>query len=470
MAVKTIAELTSISQLSDTDVFVIDDGSANYKITWAALKALLGTVVSFTTNNETGILSLTLANGTILTVTPHDPTKQNVLTFDDAPTANSNNPVKSGGVKAALDTKLDSADYKQFTGATASDSGTAGIVPAPAAIGRYLGSQGVWEQPDTTPTENSDQLITSGAVKAALALLGDPIAIAHGGSGMTASPSLLINLASTSAADVMQASPRPGVDGILPLGHGGTGKSDQDGVISVVAYGNAGAHNAIYRGKYLGTSVTSAQWNAIGAGTFEDLYVGDYWTIGSVNWRIAAFDYYYRTGDSECTTHHVVVVPDTNLYSHVMNDTNVTTGAYVGSKMYTEGLTQAKTKINDSFGSAHILTHRAYLQNATANGRPSGGAWYDSTVELMTEMNVYGTKIFGCVSDGSTVPNNYTIDKSQFPLFTLNPYLQSNRQTYWLRDVVSAASFALVGSHGYANYFGASNSFGVRPAFCIKKS
>ena len=249
---------------------------------------------------------------------------------------------------------------------------------------------------------------------------------------------------------------------------GGLNSLQSNITLEFISYNNAGFHNSIYRGKYLGTSVTSAQWNAIGAGTFEDLYVGDYWTIGSVNWRIAAFDYYYRTGDSECTTHHVVVVPDTNLYSHVMNDTNVSTGAYVGSKMYTEGLTQAKTKINDSFGSAHILTHRAYLQNATANGRPSGGAWYDSTVELMTEMNVYGTKIFGCVSDGSTVPNNYTIDKSQYPLFALNPYMQSNRLWYWLRDVVSAAAFADVGSGGNAYYNGASDSNGVRPAFCIK--
>ena len=32
MSVKTIAELSQINQLSDTDVFVVDDGSANYKL------------------------------------------------------------------------------------------------------------------------------------------------------------------------------------------------------------------------------------------------------------------------------------------------------------------------------------------------------------------------------------------------------------------------------------------------------
>ena len=238
--------------------------------------------------------------------------------------------------------------------------------------------------------------------------------------------------------------------------------------LAALLFNNAGAHNAIYRGKNLGTSVTAAQWAAIANGTFADLYIGDYWVIGGVNWRIAAFDYYYKTGDTSCATHHVVIVPDTNLYTHVMNDTNITTGGYIGSKMYTEGLAQAKTKINSAFGSSHILSHRQLLVNAVTNGKPSGGSWYDSTVELMTEQNVYGGKIFGAGNDGSTVPYLYTIDKSQFPLFAHDPSMISNRQWFWLRDVVSAAYFASVASYGGAAYGIASGGGGVRPAFSIK--
>ena len=197
--------------------------------------------------------------------------------------------------------------------------------------------------------------------------------------------------------------------------------------IAPLLFTNAGSHNAIYRGKSLGTSVTAEQFAAIKAGTFDDMYIGDYWTINSVVYRIAAFDYYYQTGDTSCTTHHVVLVPDGNMYTHVMNDTNITTGAYVGSKMYTEGLTQAKETINAAFGSAHILNHRQYLQNAVTDGYASGGSWYDSTVELMTEQNVYGCKIFGNVCNGSALPNSYTIDKSQYPLFAVRPDMISNR-------------------------------------------
>ena len=239
-------------------------------------------------------------------------------------------------------------------------------------------------------------------------------------------------------------------------------------ILDKVTASGAGAHNSIYRGKNLGSAVTAEQYAAIQAGTFDDMYIGDYWTIGGVTYRIAAFDYYLRAGDTDMTTHHVTLVPDGAMYSRVMNDSNVTTGGYVGSKMYTTGLADAKTTINNAFGSAHILTHRQYLCNAVSNGKPSGGSWYDSTVELMTEQNVYGGKVFGAGNDGSTVPALYTVDKSQYPLFAFRPDLISNRNWFWLRDVVSAALFANVNNNGYAYYNYASNSSGVRPAFSIK--
>lgn len=231
----------------------------------------------------------------------------------------------------------------------------------------------------------------------------------------------------------------------------------------------AGFHNSVYRGKSLGSAVTDAQWEAISNGTFTDLYIGDYWTIGGINYRIAAFDYYLRNGDNaDLTTHHVTLVPDVNMYSAQMNSTDTTTGAYVGSEMYTANLAQAKTTINNAFGSSHILTHRRHLQNAATNGYSTGGAWYDSTVELMTEQNVYGCRIFGNCINGTGWPNLYTTDKSQYPLFAMRPDMISNRQTYWLRDVASASYFCLVGGYGHAHANGARRSSGVRPAFSIK--
>lgn len=272
-------------------------------------------------------------------------------------------------------------------------------------------------------------------------------------------------------------------DDSLLLIHDGTGvktistanfkkdlKEYMEGVNTILAqltYDNAGAHNSIYRGKNLGTTVTEEQWEAISSGTFTDLYIGDYWVIGGVNWRIAAFDYYLNCGDTSFTKHHAVIVPDTCLYSAQMNTTNVTTGAYKGSAMYTANLTQAKSTINSAFGSSHVLSHRIYLSNATSNGRASAGEWTDSTVDLMCEHMVYGSGIFSPVSDGSNVPNNYRVEKGQLPLFALEPSRICNRDTWWLRDVITAALFAHVYDGGDAGYYNPSNSRGVRPAFCI---
>ena len=234
-----------------------------------------------------------------------------------------------------------------------------------------------------------------------------------------------------------------------------------------LSYDSAGAHNAIYRGKNLGTAFTAAQSAAIRDGSFKDLYIGDYWTINGTVYRIADFDYFLRSGDTECTAHHAVIVPDVNMDNQKMNDSNVTTGAYVGSKMYTTNMATAKAKIKADFGSAHILAHREYLANAVSNGKQSAGAWYDSEIDLMTEQMVYGGSVFAPVSDGSTVPVNHTVACKQLNLFRHRPDLISNRQAYWLRDVVSAANFALVGTGGYCNSGAASNAVGVRPAFPI---
>lgn len=236
-----------------------------------------------------------------------------------------------------------------------------------------------------------------------------------------------------------------------------------DSVRNVLADG-AAAHNCIYRGKNLGTSVTAAQYAAISSGKFTDLYIGDYWVIKGVTYRIAAFDYYYNCGDTNFTKHHVVIVPDTSLYKAQMNTSNVTTGGYTGSAMYKSNLAQAKTTIKAAFGAAHVLTKRELLTNAVNGNTPSGWAWFDSDVELMNEVQVYGSVAWGA-HDG----NGYNVASgdSQFPLFMFDRTKLHNREDYWLRDVSSATNFSYVVYNGYAGHSYASYSLGVRPAFCI---
>lgn len=240
-------------------------------------------------------------------------------------------------------------------------------------------------------------------------------------------------------------------------------QTDIDSVRNVLADG-AAAHNCIYRGKNLGTSVTEEQYAAISSGKFTDLYIGDYWVINGVTYRIAAFDYYYNCGDTNFTKHHVVIVPDTSLYKAQMNTSNVTTGGYTGSAMYKSNLAQAKTTIKAAFGSAHVLTKRELLTNAVNGNTPSGWAWFDSDVELMNEVQAYGSVAWGA-HDG----NGYNVASGdgQFPLFMFDRTKLHNREDYWLRDVSSAPCFSSVYDYGNALGDYASNSHGVRPAFCI---
>ena len=223
----------------------------------------------------------------------------------------------------------------------------------------------------------------------------------------------------------------------------------------------------LFRGKNLGTALTAVQKAAIKDGSFKGMFLGDYWSIGGRIWRIVDMDYWYNCGDTAFTSHHLVIMPDEALYNAQMNTTNVTTGGYVGSAMYKSNLANAKTIVNAAFQGS-VLTHREYLCNAVANGRPSGGAWFDSSIELPNEPMMYGHPHFSPTSDGSTVPSIYTISKTQLALFMVCPRFIVNRSyNQWLRDVVSSASFAFVDRSGAANYYGASNSYGVRPVFPV---
>lgn len=223
----------------------------------------------------------------------------------------------------------------------------------------------------------------------------------------------------------------------------------------------------LFRGKNLGTALTAVQKAAIKDGSFKGMFLGDYWSIGGRIWRIVDMDYWYNCGDTAFTSHHLVIMPDEALYNAQMNTTNITTGGYVGSEMYKKNLANAKTIVNAAFQGS-VLTHREHLCNAVANGKQSGGAWFDSSIELPSEIMMYGHIHFGNASDGNTIPNIYTTSKTQLALFMVCPrFITDRSHAQWLRDVVSSAYFAGVYGNGYTGCNGASASHGVRPVFPV---
>ena len=229
------------------------------------------------------------------------------------------------------------------------------------------------------------------------------------------------------------------------------------------ATGASRANSFIYEYD-LGTSFTNDQSADIIAGTFEKVRTGGYWTINGRKYWAAHADYRLHCGDTELTKHHMLVLPDKSFYTHYMNSTNVTTGAYYGSNMVSDGLTQALATVKADFGESHVLTYRNLLANAVSGDSSSNWAWYDRQIDLMNECMVYGHQAWGAAAH-----NGYNVgcDKSQLALFQARPDLIVNRENWWLRDVQSSTGFCDVDHDGNAGYCYASIVLGVRPAFLI---
>lgn len=214
----------------------------------------------------------------------------------------------------------------------------------------------------------------------------------------------------------------------------------------------ASAHNAIYREQYLGDTVTAEQAAAIADGSFEDLFIGAYWTMGGVNYRIADFDYWYRTGFPEASRvkkHHAVIVPDTAIATGQMNGSNTTSGGYRNSLI--------KSKMNDTILAlppeirSRLLVHNALLD----------GAWTEISVDPMNEIMVYGCYI---LADNS---NKQTSENRQLSLFRMSPQARYAGGNYWLRNYANATEFTLVSYYGDASKDAATSTYGIRPVFAI---
>ena len=94
------------------------------------------------------------------------------------------------------------------------------------------GTWGAWGEIYTSqnkPTASDIGAAASSHNHSAANITSGTLPVARGGTGITANPSLLVNLGSTAAAGVFATSPRPGVTGTLPVAHGGTGATSARG-------------------------------------------------------------------------------------------------------------------------------------------------------------------------------------------------------------------------------------------------
>ncbi len=261
-----------------------------------------------------------------------------------------------------------------------------------------------------------------------------------------------------------------------------------------------------YRGKDITYLYDNQKlYDQIGNCTFDDIYVGDYFTTNKgqeVTWLIADLNNYLHSGDKDITsgnypkqnggglmTCHATIIPATTLGTSKMNTTNSTgivddvtgemigygKGAYVGSYMKNVTLPSVlENYIKPVFGD-HVIKTRNLLADAMVNdrsnqhgvntGASSSWNWYDSELDLMSEVNVFGTTVFS--SSGYDIG----IDNREYAIFSLKPeFINSYNGTcfwWWLKAVTSLTYFAYVSESGFAGGTIASGQLSIRPRFLI---
>ena len=233
---------------------------------------------------------------------------------------------------------------------------------------------------------------------------------------------------------------------------------------------SAGAHNAIFRGKDLGSSYTSAQADAIDAGIFDDLFIGDYWTINDKVYRIAGFDLFLGIGDSApLTKHHAVIVPDAGLATAAMHDTAGLI-AYSATSLFTTTLPAVDAIVDEDFGEGSVLAHDTLpVTNINADtGHALSWSWTSLKCDLMS-----CEQITGLVVRAGTV-YALGLHYTQFPLFALAPkYIREGNIQYWtqsLNPTTLNANYMYVASKGYLYAGNVTSRYQVRPYFLVGKA
>ena len=97
-----------------------------------------------------------------------------------------------------------------------------------------------------------------------------------------------------------------------------------------------------------------------------------------------------------------------------------------------------------------------------AHGVTSDWEWADTTVDLMSEINVYGSNVWSSAGFDTGIKNMV------FPGFSMNPLLKViNREDFWLSNVCTGSSFCFCVNNGRSDHGEAGRAFAVRPFFLI---
>lgn len=268
---------------------------------------------------------------------------------------------------------------------------------------------------------------------------------------------------------------------LLTGGDEGTRKVEfGDVATSLVDNLNVINHRNIYRGKNLGTAITDEQLANIRNGSFDDLYVGDYWVDPNKEdcyWEIADIDLFYKVKTREINQkgsvfqHHLVIVPRYPLLKFQAN-TPETNGGYVNSYLNGAALLQAEKFVYGFFEEENVLSHDLYLSNAGIEWE-TGMVFEEVKLAIMNFLSVFG---WNYTLGGHQ--ESKAVDNSQFALFRLKPesicYLvpdaentDARNSRYWLRNIFGEFCYLKVYSNNTVDTENEAKLEGIRPYFLV---
>jgi len=237
------------------------------------------------------------------------------------------------------------------------------------------------------------------------------------------------------------------------------------GEYAKVATANANTHNATYRGQSLG-SFNETFANDIDNGTFNNMWVGDYFTVNNHKYKIAGFNYKCGHEENVGLANHLIMITDV-LGTHDMNSTDTTEGGFAGSSMFKDEIPVVEKQLATDFGE-HLLKFKSYLSTSIdSSGAPNGGQWYELTANLCNSAMWWGSPSQYSNNQNGT-KYNIGDEDTQLPIMKLHTAEQSGGSNYvWLRDIYNSNEFVLANSDcsaqlGDANFIG-----GVRAFFLI---
>ena len=232
----------------------------------------------------------------------------------------------------------------------------------------------------------------------------------------------------------------------------------------------------ITRGNNLGKTITAAQKMAIRNGTFDGMWLGDYWQFNdnTCKWIIVDFDRYldHPNGTNQ---HRITIMSDRNLgIDNIGEAANWWKNGWNGTKMrrdYAEGMVRFASALQtfdiSDFKTFPVFEPHGFEDTSDSWSRTEKDwRWEYPKVTIPSEFEMFGSNFIHDRINGGE--NNVAPIPRQLSYFRLGNPLSFPGESFWLRDQVTTTRFALYyGDQRHVSWADGTSKYGVRPLMSI---